>query len=107
MATFLYSSGDAAGNLYMTQNNIECTLCLDWSFDAIYFRNPETNIWYTLGTGPQTTKCDWDNMTQQEQSTCIIMLHYAKHNHKDHYTRVNANSILNKDSLVLSGDDTD
>jgi hypothetical protein len=105
--SFRYTSGNAAANLYMKNKNGEYQITFDWSYDAIYFRNPVSGLWFTLGTGEQTTKCDWDNMNANEQLVCVTMLLHTKNTYSDTYARTKVNQMLQSRKLIIAIADVD
>jgi len=90
---YRYNSGPAAGNLYRDKY----TLTLDWSYDAIYFR--DGNKWHTLGTGEKTIEFEWDNIATGDKKIFIDMLNYLQENQKEDCKKTSVDTILDKINL--------
>ena len=78
--SFTSNKGPAAANLYLNTNDgMQSTLTLDWSFDSFYYKY-KNDPWITLSYGPNGDKHESDkiiNSTDDYKSVFIELAKYA------------------------------
>lgn len=94
MCVLSCSKGPAAANIYAKKNEkVYAQLCVDWSFDGLYFQI-ENQPWITISLGKKQSKNEIDHIYTDEMKNIFKSLCFYALNNLTGYSAISDEALI-------------